>query len=291
VKNFNIREFISSENNSIATLGQNYRLSESSYAIVQNLNRIHDLIEALVVGAETHRVNFENDVPVGANVVLNQDFKDREIDLQLIEMEENSGAGIMVSLGEIGKNLESIMESHLKNSGASIARDKRASIKRSNALIKQLKNAFDLKIFDDIFANVPELEELSVPSNADNETLSIIATQVRTQLRNFEALFSKAFNELDRTSKEKFIQNIKKIYNPDLNDTSAIQNDEDKINVADSDFYWYLCSCTAASPNNFDAAYLALVKESSKLCPFDSQEEVVLQAARMLSLSSDDLDP
>jgi hypothetical protein len=52
-----------------------------------------------------------------------------------------------------------------------------------------------------------------------------------------------------------------------------------------------LCSCTAKNPNNFDAKYLAWVEENSDLCPFDSQEDVVLQAARMLSLKKDELAP
>jgi hypothetical protein len=291
IKNFNVREFITSENNSIEMLGQNYRLSEPSHDIIKAFTRVHEIIQALITGAETSRVGFDNDVPVGANAVLNQDFKDRKIDTKLIEIDGNTGGGALMSILEIANQFDKILEAHLKNSGASIARDKRASIKRGNALIKQLLHAFDEGIFNDLFENVPELEELPVPTNANDELLAEIAVSIRTQLRNFENLFSAAFNALTQTSKEDFIQKLRVKFNERLDDTSAIQNDEDKINVTDADLYWYICSCTAKNPNNFDAAYLEWVKKNSKLCPFDSQEDVVLQAARMLSLTKEEITP
>jgi hypothetical protein len=237
VKNFNIREFLASENNSIAALGQNYRLSEQAQDTLTKLNRVQEVLRALIYGAESKVVNIGNGVPVGANAVLNVDFKDRKIDVQLMEITGNTGSGVMISMNNIGHNLEAIMNAHLKNSGMSIARDKRASIKRSNALIKQLKDAFNLELFANLFANVPDLDELAIPENASDEELADIAVLLRTQLRNFENLFSKGFNELTDASKASLIKELKEKYNPRLDDSTPIQNDEDKINVTNADLY------------------------------------------------------
>lgn len=291
VEGFNILDFIDSENAAIATLGQNYRLSEESNKIIEQLNQINKILDALLHGASKDIVSFiGKTTPVGANSVLNQGFKDNEIKLELLELSGNSANTVFLTLSGLNNKIKKIIDAHLKNTGASISRDKRASVKRGNAMIKQLKDAFEKSLFDGLFVDVPELEEVEITDNMSDDALKDAGIKVRTQLRNFEHRFSEAFAQLSPDSKNLLAKKLREVYNPTLLDTTAIQNDEDKINVTDADLYWYLCSCTAKNPNNFDAKYLAWVKENSELCPFDSQEDVVLQAARMISLSGTDLD-
>ena len=290
IKDFDVNDFIESENNAIVNLGQNYRLSPESEKIIEQLQRVLTLMDSLLAGASRERVTFIGQtVPVGANNVLNEGFRENKVELDLMEISGYSAVAANTTMSSINTKIKSIVDAHLRNSGAAISRDKRASIKRSNALIKQLKNAFENDIFDGLPIDIPELDEISITGKESDEELLALGVNARNQLRNFEQKFSEAFAKLNDASKLDFIKGVRDIYNPDMDDSTAIQNDEDKINVNNADLYWYLCSCTAVNPNNFDAKYLAWVEENSELCPFDSQEDVVLQAARMISLSNKDL--
>ena len=290
IKDFDVNDFIESENNAIVNLGQNYRLSPESEKIIEQLQRVLTLMDSLLAGASRERVTFIGQtVPVGANNVLNEGFRENKVELDLMEISGYSAVAANTTMSSINTKIKSIVDAHLRNSGAAISRDKRASIKRSNALIKQLKNAFENDIFDGLPIDIPELDEISITGKESDEELLALGVNARNQLRNFEQKFSEAFAKLTDASKLDFIKGVRDIYNPDMDDSTAIQNDEDKINVNNADLYWYLCSCTAVNPNNFDAKYLAWVEENSELCPFDSQEDVVLQAARMISLSNKDL--
>lgn len=293
-KKINIAKFLEEEKKKAKLLGNQYIIDGEVEDAIKDIEDSIHLFEALNISADSNFSSYIDGVPFGANNFINKAFKEKGIDLELLQAD---GATIQASViygNSIQKSLAELRETSNLNKGAVITLDKNLSINRSHAKLMCIQNFLNSNtlptlfkdFFNDFSVTLHEVNNLKT----DEDYVST-GIDYRNQLNKFESIFYKYFNSVDQDGKKEIINNIVSyLSNNGQNylylDASSVSA-ENEVVYNEQDFLWFLMSCTFSNSAEINAAYKEIVDESDDtICPFDSQEEVIIGASKFVLQNS-----
>lgn len=282
-------EFINREQKRVATLGNQYALDSNLQEVIKNLKGIISLAEAILSGADVNYRTLLSGVPFGANNFLNQAFAEKGLNIKLAETSSETIAYIKHVLYGYNIILDSFVDKDRKNRGEVINQEKKLSLRVMQGklgFIPKLKQFVDTPEFikDGFLSTLnSDFDFINVDKITSDEDFINLGVQYRNQLLEFENKFHDFYHSLNSEGKVQLIQwLVNNLSNKELVSDTSVVSTNNKILFDDQDFYQYLMSISFGNITEITNSYREFVKENSKMCPFDSQEEVAISIARFL---------
>ena len=283
-EDFKVFENVESQLKNLEVLRHNYRLAPETRVQLDKIKTLIQAVKGIINGSDKNASAQYAGVIVGASNELNILFNDRHIAQSLAQINSNSAIELINELDYLSESIEALEKADRENAGQLISRDKKAFIERSKAKIQAIKNTFlDGDFTPQFDSQPPQMEVSETGSEEDN------AVELRQAIINFEQWFSKFYSELeDPEDLVKFI--VHKLCG---DDTSVLEKDPGKLTgdnfiFEPADQFWYLLSLCSENALNISEEYKNRVTdEAYDKCPFDMQEEVAVQAARLAVVPKD----
>lgn len=256
----------------------NYRLSPDIKAMFEKVKALIAITKSIVDGSDENKASAFKHVVVGANNELNELFKSKEIKQELSQISTNGAQILLDTLDSLEQNINELETADRENSGKIVNRDKHASIERAKIKLKAMQFIFADGDFAAQFDT--QLPDFTIPENIPEKELAIT---LRQRILDFEKWFSSYYLKL-KDSDDLLLFIINKLTEGDssklLADPGKLNNDNFIFEISDQ--YWYLLSLCSENAINISLAYKNKVTaENYDKCPFDMQEEVAIQAARL----------
>lgn len=270
----NIWSLIASEQQASVSAGKDYIMSED---VENKLNLFVDFlskIEVLLSGAHTDFKSSVQGIPFGANNFLNDTFKDKEIQLELMQIDGNDLTLLLNDIDDIRITVGHLLTKNRENRSDIFNEDRYLFLNLAYSKIDQIKSLIDSKVllFD------LELPEISRPdiNNLSSEDAEEIASKARQFILNFELAFSNFFLTANESSINDQIQKIIAYLNHDLSiDTSHLVSGKNADIFGIIDFFHYLIRVSLDNVGEIENVYRNYVNSSETLIPYDAQEEVI----------------
>lgn len=287
-ESFNIQELINRENERVKDLGNQYVIDDIISAQLNNAISAIKLLNAIVAGSDENYRTVLAGTPFGANNYLNQAFKEKGLNIELPQLTAPAIEVIQEKLTDIYTNLNNFIELDAENRGAVINQEKQLGLDLQYAKLSQIQKMFNWEeapevfkdYFNDFQINISEPKDLK-----DDESFIKLGVEYRNQLLDFERRFAELYNSLTSESKidlvKWIVKNSHDINKPLYRDATSLTV-ADPIKFQEQDFYLYLLNVSFGNTDLITKAYIDYTKEVKDLCPFDSQEEVIIQTARFI---------
>lgn len=281
-KQIKINDFINRETTRSKELGNQYTLDGELSSTIEDIKSALNILKSVSMGADVNYRTLLMGTPFGANNFLNKAFKEKELNIEMLQLDPNIIGLINEKIARLNRTLDEFIELDKVNRGAVINQEKQLAIALSHAKLQSIQSMMNWEnapefVKDTLFAGYSvTLSDIS-DLKGDDAFISV-GVDYRNQLSDFERRFSGLYKSLDTESKLELINwivdNLKTSGTELYTDTSIISTDN-KIPFADQDFFIYLMNSSYGNTDLVNKAYKEYVKANDSKCPFDSQEEVI----------------
>lgn len=292
---YNIADFIKEQLTNSEIQRTNYFLNTDTLNQLIKSKDIIKLLKAIINGSDISYRNDILDVPFGANNFLNEAFRDKNIKLELSQLNPNSVYALDKFLLNLENTIDNLIETDRKNKGLVVTTEKQLGIKYLELKINGIKQIFFNDSIDPILAQFKDtikswnVDIVPINDIKDSEYVQISANY-RNALLEFERAFYSYFRSLNEPDKINFISAISnKIKDIDIDtlslDTNILSQESEPI-LSDSTLYWYFVGCSLGNSDLILNTYKNLIDASDKF-PFDSQEDIIVYASKFLLTDND----
>lgn len=281
-KQIKINDFINRETTRSKELGNQYTLDGELSSTIEDIKSALNILKSVSMGADVNYRTLLMGTPFGANNFLNKAFKEKGLNIEMLQLDPNIIGLINEKIARLNRTLDEFIELDKVNRGAVINQEKQLAIALSHAKLQSIQSMMNWEnapefVKDTLFAGYSvTLSDIS-DLKGDDAFISV-GVDYRNQLSDFERRFSGLYKSLDTESKLELINWIVDNLNTSdtelYTDTSIISTDN-KIPFADQDFFIYLMNSSYGNTDLVNKAYKEYVKANDSKCPFDSQEEVI----------------
>lgn len=281
-KQIKINDFINRETTRSKELGNQYTLDGELSSTIEDIKSALNILKSVSMGADVNYRTLLMGTPFGANNFLNKAFKEKGLNIEMLQLDPNIIGLINEKIARLNITLDEFIELDKINRGAVINQEKQLAIALSHAKLQSIQSMMNWEnapefVKDTLFAGYSvTLSDIS-DLKGDDAFISV-EVDYRNQLSDFERRFSSLYKSLDTESKLELINwivdNLKTSGTELYTDTSIISTDN-KIPFADQDFFIYLMNSSYGNTDLVNKAYKEYVKANDSKCPFDSQEEVI----------------
>lgn len=281
-KQIKINDFINRETTRSKELGNQYTLDGELSSTIEDIKSALNILKSVSMGADVNYRTLLMGTPFGANNFLNKAFKEKGLNIEMLQLDPNIIGLINEKIARLNRTLDEFIELDKVNRGAVINQEKQLAIALSHAKLQSIRSMMNWEnapefVKDTLFAGYSvTLSDIS-DLKGDDAFISV-GVDYRNQLSDFERRFSGLYKSLDTESKLELINwivdNLKTSGTELYTDTSIISTDN-KIPFADQDFFIYLMNSSYGNTDLVNKAYKEYVKANDSKCPFDSQEEVI----------------
>ena len=281
-KQIKINDFINRETTRSKELGNQYTLDGELSSTIEDIKSALNILKSVSMGADVNYRTLLMGTPFGANNFLNKAFKEKGLNIEMLQLDPNIIVLINEKIARLNRTLDEFIELDKVNRGAVINQEKQLAIALSHAKLQSIQSMMNWEnapefVKDTLFAGYSvTLSDIS-DLKGDDAFISV-GVDYRNQLSDFERRFSGLYKSLDTESKLELINwivdNLKTSGTELYTDTSIISTDN-KIPFADQDFFIYLMNSSYGNTDLVNKAYKEYVKANDSKCPFDSQEEVI----------------
>lgn len=281
-KQIKINDFINRETTRSKELGNQYTLDGELSSTIEDIKSALNILKSVSMGADVNYRTLLMGTPFGANNFLNKAFKEKGLNIEMLQLDPNIIGLINEKIARLNRTLDEFIELDKINRGAVINQEKQLAIALSHAKLQSIQSMMNWEnapefVKDTLFAGYSvTLSDIS-DLKGDDAFISV-EVDYRNQLSDFERRFSSLYKSLDTESKLELINwivdNLKTSGTELYTDTSIISTDN-KIPFADQDFFIYLMNSSYGNTDLVNKAYKEYVKANDSKCPFDSQEEVI----------------
>lgn len=281
-KQIKINDFINRETTRSKELGNQYTLDGELSSTIEDIKSALNILKSVSMGADVNYRTLLMGTPFGANNFLNKAFKEKGLNIEMLQLDPNIIGLINEKISRLNRTLDEFIELDKVNRGAVINQEKQLAIALSHAKLQSIQSMMNWEnapefVKDTLFAGYSvTLSDIS-DLKGDDAFISV-GVDYRNQLSDFERRFSGLYKSLDTESKLELINwivdNLKTSGTELYTDTSIISTDN-KIPFADQDFFIYLMNSSYGNTDLVNKAYKEYVKANDSKCPFDSQEEVI----------------
>ena len=281
-KQIKINDFINRETTRSKELGNQYTLDGELSSTIEDIKSALNILKSVSMGADVNYRTLLMGTPFGANNFLNKAFKEKGLNIEMLQLNPNIIGLINEKIARLNRTLDEFIELDKVNRGAVINQEKQLAIALSHAKLQSIQSMMNWEnapefVKDTLFAGYSvTLSDIS-DLKGDDAFISV-GVDYRNQLSDFERRFSGLYKSLDTESKLELINwivdNLKTSGTELYTDTSIISTDN-KIPFADQDFFIYLMNSSYGNTDLVNKAYKEYVKANDSKCPFDSQEEVI----------------
>ena len=281
-KQIKINDFINRETTRSKELGNQYTLDGELSSTIEDIKSALNILKSVSMGADVNYRTLLMGTPFGANNFLNKAFKEKGLNIEMLQLDPNIIGLINVKIAKLNRTLDEFIELDKVNRGAVINQEKQLAIALSHAKLQSIQSMMNWEnapefVKDTLFAGYSvTLSDIS-DLKGDDAFISV-GVDYRNQLSDFERRFFGLYKSLDTESKLELINwivdNLKTSGTELYTDTSIISTDN-KIPFADQDFFIYLMNSSYGNTDLVNKAYKEYVKANDSKCPFDSQEEVI----------------
>ena len=281
-KQIKINDFINRETTRSKELGNQYTLDGELSSTIEDIKSALNILKSVSMGADVNYRTLLMGTPFGANNFLNKAFKEKGLNIEMLQLDPNIIGLINEKIARLNRTLDEFIELDKVNRGAVINQEKQLAIALSHAKLQSIQSMMNWEnapefVKDTLFAGYSvTLSDIS-DLKGDDAFISV-GVDYRNQLSDFERRFSSLYKSLDTESKLELINwivdNLKTSGTELYTDTSIISTDN-KIPFADQDFFIYLMNSSYGNTDLVNKAYKEYVKANDSKCPFDSQEEVI----------------
>jgi hypothetical protein len=281
-KQIKINDFINREATRSKELGNQYTLDGELSSTIEDIKSALNILKSVSMGADVNYRTLLMGTPFGANNFLNKAFKEKGLNIEMLQLDPNIIGLINEKIARLNRTLDEFIELDKVNRGAVINQEKQLAIALSHAKLQSIQSMMNWEnapefVKNTLFAGYSvTLSDIS-DLKGDDAFISV-GVDYRNQLSDFERRFSGLYKSLDTESKLELINwivdNLKTSGTELYTDTSIISTDN-KIPFADQDFFIYLMNSSYGNTDLVNKAYKEYVKANDSKCPFDSQEEVI----------------
>lgn len=281
-KQIKINDFINRETTRSKELGNQYTLDGELSSTIEDIKSALNILKSVSMGADVNYRTLLMGTPFGANNFLNKAFKEKGLNIEMLQLDPNIIGLINEKIARLNRTLDEFIELDKVNRGAVINQEKQLAIALSHAKLQSIQSMMNWEnapefVKDTLFAGYSvTLSDIS-DLKGDDAFISV-GVDYRNQLSDFERRFSGLYKSLNTESKLELINwivdNLKTSGTELYTDTSIISTDN-KIPFADQDFFIYLMNSSYGNTDLVNKAYKEYVKANDSKCPFDSQEEVI----------------
>lgn len=281
-KQIKINDFINRETTRSKELGNQYTLDGELSSTIEDIKSALNILKSVSMGADVNYRTLLMGTPFGANNFLNKAFKEKGLNIEMLQLNPNIIGLINEKIARLNRTLDEFIELDKVNRGAVINQEKQLAIALSHAKLQSIQSMMNWEntpefVKDTLFAGYSvTLSDIS-DLKGDDAFISV-GVDYRNQLSEFERRFSGLYKSLDTESKSELINWIVDNLNTSdtelYTDTSIISTDN-KIPFANQDFFIYLMNSSYGNTDLVNKAYKEYVKANDSKCPFDSQEEVI----------------
>lgn len=281
-KQIKINDFINRETTRSKELGNQYTLDGELSSTIEDIKSALNILKSVSMGADVNYRTLLMGTPFGANNFLNKAFKEKGLNIEMLQLDPNIIGLINEKIARLNRTLDEFIELDKVNRGAVINQEKQLAIALSHAKLQSIQSMMNWEnapefVKDTLFAGYSvTLSDIS-DLKGDDAFISV-GIDYRNQLSDFERRFSGLYKSLDTESKLELINwivdNLKTSGTELYTDTSIISTDN-KIPFADQDFFIYLMNSSYGNTDLVNKAYKEYIKANDSKCPFDSQEEVI----------------
>lgn len=281
-KQIKINDFINRETTRSKELGNQYTLDGELSSTIEDIKSALNILKSVSMGADVNYRTLLMGTPFGANNFLNKAFKEKGLNIEMLQLDPNIIGLINEKIARLNGTLDEFIELDKVNRGAVINQEKQLAIALSHAKLQSIQSMMNWEnapefVKDTLFAGYSvTLSDIS-DLKGDDAFISV-GVDYRNQLSDFERRFSGLYKSLDTESKLELINwivdNLKTSGTELYTDTSIISTDN-KIPFANQDFFIYLMNSSYGNTDLVNKAYKEYVKANDSKCPFDSQEEVI----------------
>lgn len=281
-KQIKINDFINRETTRSKELGNQYTLDGELSSTIEDIKSALNILKSVSMGADVNYRTLLMGTPFGANNFLNKAFKEKGLNIEMLQLDPNIIGLINEKIARLNRTLDEFIELDKVNRGAVINQEKQLAIALSHAKLQSIQSMMNWEnapefVKDTLFAGYSvTLSDIS-DLKGDDAFISV-GVDYRNQLSDFERRFYSLYKSLDTESKLELINwivdNLKTSGTELYTDTSIISTDN-KIPFADQDFFIYLMNSSYGNTDLVNKAYKEYVKANDSKCPFDSQEEVI----------------
>lgn len=281
-KQIKINDFINRETTRSKELGNQYTLDGELSSTIEDIKSALNILKSVSMGADVNYRTLLMGTPFGANNFLNKAFKEKGLNIEMLQLNPNIIGLINEKIARLNRTLDEFIELDKVNRGAVINQEKQLAIALSHTKLQSIQSMMNWEntpefVKDTLFAGYSvTLSDIS-DLKGDDAFISV-GVDYRNQLSEFERRFSGLYKSLDTESKLELINWIVDNLNTSdtelYTDTSIISTDN-KIPFANQDFFIYLMNSSYGNTDLVNKAYKEYVKANDSKCPFDSQEEVI----------------
>lgn len=281
-KQIKINDFINRETTRSKELGNQYTLDGELSSTIEDIKSALNILKSVSMGADVNYRTLLMGTPFGANNFLNKAFKEKGLNIEMLQLNPNIIGLINEKIARLNRTLDEFIELDKVNRGAVINQEKQLAIALSHAKLQSIQSMMNWEntpefVKDTLFAGYSvTLSDIS-DLKGDDAFISV-GVDYRNQLSEFERRFSGLYKSLATESKLELINWIVDNLNTSdtelYTDTSIISTDN-KTPFANQDFFIYLMNSSYGNTDLVNKAYKEYVKANDSKCPFDSQEEVI----------------
>ena len=285
----NFAKILRNELEKLETDKKGYRMSGEVSEKFKKLQEIFDFLVSFSAGSYENYHSNTLGTPFGANMFMNEVFKEKKIPIELLTLDENTLQWLNYYIDFFQTQINKLLTQDYNNSQEILKGDKLTCLRLT---IEKLNALANLKENSTIFDGIEEFEKLELSSYVNLEIDDLSDEQMqeaiiinRQRLIEFERTFSKWFNTLTLDSKKEFINNLRLFINENggnlLGDTSVLST-ENKQSFQFVDLYHYLASISFGNVDFIEKLYKQYIDLDNDRVPYDSQEEIIKYAWRYL---------
>jgi hypothetical protein len=291
-----VRDFLKREEERVKTLGNNYTIDLELSEVIDDIASSILIVEAITKGADANYQTQIDGIPFGANNFLNKAFKEKGLNIELMEIAPNAISVVLGKLLDIKAKLKFFIDLDINNRGAVITQEKQLSLLLNHRKLQSVQSLLEKEnapqSFKDAFAGTNVSLTSDILTISDDDRFISTGIDYRNQLLDFERKFSDLWKSSSGEQKVELVQWILANYRADLHSdasnlstkelTEANAEGKQPTLFLDKDLILYLMNVSFGNTDIINSAYKKYVEANEKMAPFDSQEEVATTILRFL---------
>lgn len=261
---------------------------EQEVQLTQIAEAIQLLSEISSVSYDGYSNFLNNVIPFGASNFLNKAFKDKKLNIELLQLDQNTLGVIKEWLTVVNQRTSSLLDISRINSKTVTREDQKLAIRYDLQKVTYIidlvgkLNGFDVTPFVNFTFTDKNIDDFT------EEDFVKYGIELRNLIIKFEEMFYEYFSNAE--NKPELVKYLAEYCSDKLalhGDTSSIITDENAILFNKTDLYHFLMMTSFDHLADVQNAYRMLFDSEIARCPFDSQEQIMLQVMKWLYHNDD----
>ena len=257
--------------------------------------QLTQIAEAIQLLSEISNVSYDgysnflnNVIPFGASNFLNKAFKDKGLNIELMQLDQNTLGVVKEWLTVANQRTSSLLDISRINSKTVTREDQKLAIRYDLQKVTYITdlvgklNGFDVTPFVNFNFTDKNIDDFT------EEDFVKYGIELRNLIIKFEEMFYEYFSNAE--NKTELVKYLAEYCSDKLalhGDTSSIITDENAILFNKTDLYHFLMMTSFDHLADVQNAYRMLFDSEIARCPFDSQEQIMLQVMKWLYHNDD----